>query len=693
MRGIHLKRLLKTDDLLKFKNPGGTKISPDGKYIIYTVQELDKEQDKSLTNIFLQEKDRIKPRQLTFSGKDSAPSFSPDGRRIAFTSSRSEKNQIWIISLDGGEAWTLKTKEAVIGPLIWTPDGKSIIYSAEVFSHEDKEWTPYPGAPEYDSKRLKELADKAHADKPKDDEEKEKKANKVNVVTRFSYRFDGHGYFGQVRSQIFITPVPDEPADSEWKPQGRQITKGDFDHKGPSLSPDGKCIVVSSRHTEEADHEQKSDLWMFEIESGKAHLLYDAPGPASGPDWSPCGRYITFAGHDLNEGASTSNDLWILEVSSFMNEWKTTGESTPLTEEKAKNITRELDRPVGANKGWQHDKLVFILMSKGAGQIYEVSPADFSPKPLISDENRSLTTLAVGGDYLVYGASDLMKPQELYLHNGEEQQLTTVNEKIMNELQIGEWEKIVYESNDKAEIDGWIMYPEGFDKGKKYPLVLLIHGGPHAAYGPKFMFDAQLFTAQGYVVVFTNPRGSETYGQKFSSSIDKNWGDLDYKDVMAGVDTVIAKGFIDTENIFAHGWSYGGYMSCWISTQTDRFKAICAGASVTNMLSGYGTSDITLADEYEYGGTPWKDYAHLVEHSAIGHVDKVTSPVMLMHGENDLRVAMSQTEEFYVALKRLGKEAIMIRYPGEFHGLARPVHQLDRFERLVSWFNYYRDKK
>ncbi|MDQ0255686.1 dipeptidyl aminopeptidase/acylaminoacyl peptidase [Evansella vedderi] len=696
-------RNFQTEDLYSFKGVGEVQISPDGSNIVYVVQHVDKKEDKFLTNIYMKDLNSHDTKQLTFSGKDKGPIFSPDGKKIAFVSTRTEKNQIYILPLDGGEPWCLKTKEAVAPPLIWSPNGDKIIYSAQVFSHEDSQWTPYPGAPEKDTKRLKEIADNLHKSKDEIDKDKDKKKNEVKVITRFSYRFDGQGYFGNVRSQIFITDVPSQP-DSNWKEQGRQITGGDFDHSGPTLSPCGNYLVVSSRRTTTADYDKSVDLWLFEVKSGNAHLLYEAPGPTQSPNWSTCGRFVVFGGHDNKAGESTTTHLWVINVEKYINELKQNGNLSPLTVKNALNLMAELDRPLGGSgsdvgirggnaKVWQKDRLLFLVNDRGAGQIYEASTKDFQVKPYLTNEHRSIASIQAGDEIIIYSATSPVQPPELFLHNGEkgEIQLTNVNADLMNNIQIGPWEKFTYKSEGNQKIDGWIVYPSEFDQNKKYPLVLLIHGGPHASYGPGFMFTAQIFSTQGYVVLFTNPRGSEAYGQNFACSIDKNWGDLDYKDIMAGVDTVISKGFIDTNNMFVHGWSYGGYMSCWISTQTDRFKAICAGASVTNMLSGYGTSDITMADEYEYGGTPWKDGEHLIRHSAIGHVEKVTTPVMLMHGENDLRVAPSQTEEFYIALKRLGKEAIMIRYPDEFHGLSRPIHQIDRFERLVAWFNYYRN--
>lgn len=712
------KRRMKPVDLYEFRVPGEVQVSPDGMYTAFVVRHSDREKEETCTNLFLADNRTLTVKQVTFSGKDSSPCFSPDSKRLAFVSSRSDKSQIWILDLAGGEAWCLKTKEAVLGDLTWTPDGKSIIYTAEVFSHDRESWTPYPGAPSYDRERLIKLADKLHDEKAKGSKEEDRKENEVKVITRLHYRHDGHGYFGHVRKQVFITPVPETPHGS-WTPQSRQITQGDYDHGTPSVSPDGKYIVTSARRSESADYDQKTDLWLFDIETGRQFLLYDAPGPCYRPTWSLCGKYIAFMGHDNRVGVSTSMDLWMLDVSQYL---LTLSEGAgasprPLTVQDAYNVTRPLDRPVGGPGsdigsrggdafGWDGNHLVFVLGNKGAGEIYQVVPGD-SPQPILQSRSFSVASIAVGPETIAYIASGPTQPDELYLlrtdaHSSDNDEnkisfaapvrVTHLNDTFMGELAIGDWEEFAYPSDDGQLINGWILYPPEFDSAKRYPMVLLIHGGPHGAYGPTFMLTGQLLTAEGYVVLYTNPRGSTTYGQEFACCIDKNWGDRDYADVMAGVDAVIRKGFIDESRMFVHGWSYGGYLSCWILTQTDRFRAICAGASVTNMLSGYGTSDITFADEYEYGGQPWRDYEHLIQHSPLGHVTNVKTPVLLMHGEGDLRVAPSQTEEFYTALKRLGKEAVMIRYPGEFHGPRRLIHRLDRFERLIAWFNYYRDK-
>ncbi|MCD8511430.1 MAG: S9 family peptidase [Bacillus sp. (in: Bacteria)] len=694
------------EDLYAFKGAGEARLSPDESKMVYVVQYADKEEDTFKTNLFLKDLTTMEETQLTFSGKDKGPVFSPDGTRIAFISNRSGKNQIYILSLSGGEPWCIKTNESVMGPLLWTPEGNELIYSAAVFSHKADDWLPYPGAPRQDGNRLKEIADNLHKSKDELEKDKDKKKNEVKVITRFSYRSDGQGYYGNVRNHIFSTLVPDQ-WEGDWKEQGKQLTDGDFDHSGPSLSPCGNYLVVSSRRTATADHDKSVDLWIVERKTGKIHQLYEAPGPVQGPNWSPCGQFIAFGGHDFKAGESTSTHLWLLQIDEFMEKLKNHEDTKPYTVVHAYNLLKSVDRPIGGagsdvgirggdTKGWQQNRLLFLIGDKGAGQLYEVelNGKEWTPKPVIASESQTISTITVSKSLIVFSMTDPLTPPELYYWKDQKvKQLTFINKKLAEKGASLQWEKFTYKSDREGEIDGWLLYPSGFDKNKKYPLVLLIHGGPHASYGPAFMFLAQLFVSRGYVVLYTNPRGSETYGQHFAEVIDRNWGDLDYKDIMVGVDKVVDRGFIDKDNMFVHGWSYGGYMSCWISTQTSRFKAICAGASVTNMVSGYGTSDITMADEYEYGGTPWKDGEHLIHHSPIGHVEKVETPVMLMHGENDMRVAPSQTEEFYIALKRLNKEAIMVRYPGEFHGLGRPLHQADRLERLLAWFNYYRKNK
>lgn len=690
-------RGLQPDDLYNIKCVGAADVSPDGQFAVYVVQRIDKEQDKGLTNIYLCDLSTLETKRLTSSGKDSSPCFSPDGKRLAFTSSRNDKNQIYILDLDGGEAWQLPTQEAVGGSLVWFPDGSQIAYTAGVFSHPE-DWQPYPGAPAYDSERLLAIAKR---DGSKDKQENKAKQNNVKVITRLSYRRDGVGYFGDKARQVYVTPVPEKTPSENLEPAGQQITSGNYDHNTPTISPCGRYLVSNVRRSETADYDQKSDLWLWDLETKAAHWLYDGPGPVWGPLWSPDGSTIAFGGHDFSHNVSTTTDLWLLDVADWLEHLAQGEPLQPLQVEQAKNVTRPLDLPLGAHSGselrysggsnmfWQGEELYFLMSERGAAGIYRTD-ATATVTPAFVDTNLAISSMAGNAGAFVYTASQPNQLEELYLHRqAGAQAISKVNDQFMQGIQLGNWEKITYESDPEVMIDGWIVYPLNYTPDKTYPLLLLIHGGPHGAYGPGFMFTAQIFAAQGYVVLYTNPRGSTTYGQDFTCAIDKNWGVVDYTDIMCGVDQVIERGLADPERLFVHGWSFGGYMTCWLVTQTNRFRAACGGANVTNMLSGYGTSDIIFSDEYEYGGQPWKDYVHLIERSPIGHADKVETPILLLHGEDDLRCPVGQSEEFYASLKRLGKEAVMIRYPGEFHGLRRPLHRVDRYERLLAYFGYY----
>ncbi len=690
------KRALHPEDLYRLKTVGEADVSPDGQYVVYVVKTVDEEQDQESTDLYLLDLESRGSKRLTGSGKDHTPRFSPDGKRVAFVSSRSGKAQIWVLSLAGGEAWRLPTEESVSGAPCWFPDGRQIAYQANVFPHA-ADWIPYPGAPEGDGARLAALAQQTSDQVTKEG----KKQNLVKVITRLRYRGDGVGYYGQQRRHVFVAPVPVEASFAELIPAGKQVTDGDYDFGAPTVSPDGRYLVSSVRQTSTADYELCGDLWLFELASGQSHQLYQGPGPVSQPLWSPAGEIISFVGHDNAHNVSTTNDLWLLPVGNWLQQIERGEQPEPLTCDVARNVTKQLDRAVGAHAGselrhggatafWAGERLFFVLSDQGAGGIYSVD-VHGQLLSVLRDPNQSVTSIAGNGRVLVYVSSQPDRPEELFLWQQDEgQPLTQVNAEFLQGISLGRWERIGYQSSDGQAIDGWVIYPVDYQVGQRYPLLLLVHGGPHGAYGPAFMFAGQIFAGQGYLVLFTNPRGSTTYGQDFTRAIDKNWGVVDYADINAGVDHVIARGLADPAQLFIHGWSFGGYMTCWMISQTDRFRAACGGASVTNLLSDYGTTDILWADEWEYGGQPWQDYVHLLQHSPLGHAPGVQTPILLLHGESDLRVPVSQSEEFYIALRRLGKTAVMVRYPGEYHGLRRPLHRVDRYRRLLAWFEHYR---
>ena len=712
------KRPLNPEDILKFTCVGDPQLSPGGDKLAYVRQKFDQDTYESKTDIFLMDLQTGTTTQLTNSGKDSSPRWSPAGDRIAFISSRSGRSQIWIIDVSGGEAWHLPTKQEVQGGPVWCPTGTRIFFTASAFS-KPGDWVPYPGSPEDDRKRAEDEARRILEKDSKQAKDKdENKRNQVRVITRLRYRFDRIGYFGDLRRQVFYVDVPKTPPASKHT-EAVQVTQGDFDHSLPAPSPDGKWIAVEAFRSGDADYVTRSEIWLFDVETNKPYLLYSAPGPVFNLQWSPGGSMIAFYGHDNSRGVSTKHDLYVACLDGRLEAVSQEGKLEPLRADHIQNLTSGTDLHAGMAIGsdisyrggstlnWDGRDLYFCAAEQGAAYVYSASrqQAGWELRRLCGSPDVAISGFSASAGKIVLKQSTPVQPENLFLvevdSSGQTtapKQLTFDNEQLMDQVKLGAWEKFSYTSSDGQQVDGWLIYPAGFEPTQvkaepakySFPMVVQVHGGPHSAYGSSFEFQAQLFAGRGYAVAYFNPRGSTPYGQDFMDCIDGKWGDKDYLDIMSGVDAVVAKGFIDQSNMFIHGWSYGGYMTTWVVTQTDRFKAACAGAPVTDMYAGYGTSDILWADEQEFGAKPWEDPETLLKSSPLKYVAQVTTPILLMHGENDLRCPVLHTEEFYTGLKRLGKTAVMIRYPGEFHGLSKPIHRIDRYKRLLAWFEYYR---
>ncbi len=683
------------DDFFALKCPGSPELAPDGKKAVFTVQNLNREEDKTISRIFFYDGQDYRP--LTSSGKDSSPRFSPDGQQVAFISNRTEKSQLFLLPLQGGEPRQLETEKEVKS-FFWHPDGKSLIFAAGEISKEE-DWQPYAGAPPGDGERLRKLAQKGDKEERKKEEKEEEKENRVRVINSFRYRFDGKGYLGHTVQQIYQLTIP---AGYDEKPEVEQLTRGDYNHEHPALDPSGRYLVVVANYRDLEGMDPCRDLWIWDLDKKEGYLIYKGPGPIFSPHWSHCGSFIYFGGHDMQAGLSTTSHLWRLGVQESIQEIAEDKIPRELGVEQAENLLKNKDRPVGSYvqsepRGGggsfihsRQDGVYFTMTVDGVPGIFRADNSGEIEEILYS-RDQVITSFHTNEQGLIFTSATGDRLDEVYIFGSEQKEpITNLNGDLFTQREIVRPQEINYSSSDGQKVQGWVYYPSS---GANYPLMLLIHGGPHGAYGPSFSFKAQLFASQGYVVFLPNPRGSESYGQEFARCIDTDWGNLDYEDIMAGVKTVVDRGNIDRDNLFAHGWSYGGYMACWLPTQTEKFKAICAGASVSNLLSGYGTSDITLSDEWEYGGKPWENPDKLMKHSPLHHVEKVRTPLLLMHGENDMRCPPGQSEEFFIALKRLGQEVVMIRYPDEFHGLRRPRHREDFYQRLLAWFNHYRDSK
>ncbi len=705
--------VLEPQDLLKLKSLGEARISPDGSQVAYTVATPDKKTDKNSTCIWMFAARNPVPRRFTQSGKDKASCWSPDGTKLAFVSERSGKPQIWIMDVEGGEAWHLPTAEAVRG-IAWSPDGKSIAFVSKAFTKSD-DWRPYPGAPKKDRQRA--VAQAKHllegskpAAKTSDDPPG---ISQVKVITRFKYRADGQGYLGDLRNHVFVVDVPETPPESDKALVTKRLTDGDFDHDSPVWSKDGRYIAFTALRREDADYLQKQDIWLVCVKTGRLVQLYAGDGPVLQPRFSPSGRKIAFVGHDNSFGGSTISKLWAIDVEAFL---KTLNEDAdaaiePLSQNKAVCLTKQIDRPVGSGSAsdvrygmsppfrWENDEAILcILADGGAGTLHriEIEPgqADTHISKIWHGEMRNLVAFDYRAGTFVLQIGSPYKTEELHLfdeHKGGITQITDLNP-WLGEVTLGKTEHFAFKGAQGWDIEGFLTYPPHYEAGKRYPMVLSIHGGPAGAYGPNFTYQWQALAAKGFVVLGINPRGSTSYSQQFTSAVVGDWGGQDYLDLMAGVDEAVARGIADPAKLFVTGWSYGGYMTSWVVTQTDRFKAAVGGAIISNRHSMYSTEDIVLTGEHHFDGNPWDDADKLLSRSALSFVKNVTTPFMILHGELDVRCPTSQGEEFYTALKRLDKNAVFVRYPGEYHGFNRLSHKIDRVERIIAWYEYHADK-
>ena len=650
--------LLGPDTLWDWRTAGSPRISPDGTRIVYQLEWADKMADAFHTNLWIVAADGKNNRPLT-QGKhrDTAAVWSPDGKRLAYISTKSGRPQIVVRWMDSSEEAQITNLESAMSDLAWSPDSKWIAYFSRV--GVKPKWTVKATPPPSGAKWTEG----------------------PSVVTKLRWRSDGIGGAGLLPesiSHLFVIAADGGAP--------RQITTGDYAHSGPAAwTPDAKTIVLSAARRDDADGIlYPEDLYAIDVASGNARRILDRKGPEGEPAVSPDGKWIVFLGFEDRGQANHSNRLWVIGID---------GKGLKLL---GSSIDNNYHSPV-----WKLDStgVYVVIESKGQSHLHYAS-LNGSIEPLTSGNLRFATsygpsdriTMANNGNVAITSSSP-DHPKDVYaiaLASGAKPlQLTNTNEGLLAARKMGRTEDLNWKSTDGKPMQGWIILPPDFDATKKYPLILDIHGGPHMMYGVEFQHQMQMFASRGFVVLYTNPRGSTGYGEEFGNMIHTKYPGDDYHDLMTGVDAVLAKGYVDPKRLYVTGGSGGGLLTAWIVTQTDRFAAAVSQYPVTNWFTQAGSADIGLLMTRWMNAMPWENPQQYISRSPVFFVNKVKTPTMILTGEEDWRTPIAQSEEFYFALKVRGVDTVLVRFPKEPHGIrgAFPSHRILKVEHILGWFD------
>lgn len=685
-KGINVttnKRPMSVEDLYKIRNVEEPRISPDGKWIAYVRVDVDKVTNDYKRNIWLIPASGGEPLQLTRGEKDFQPRWSPDGSTLAFTSARGGKPQIFLlpVAMPGGEARTLTSMPNGATSPEWSPDGTRIAFASSMDAAErEKE-----DSGESEETPQDKLEGKHRTERREEDE---KKRYDPFVMWRIPYRA-GTRFLDGRYSQIYLAPVAADLGAEESKP--RRLTDIDADHEPARWSADGEYLYTS-RQIDVTDDEpfRQNGIYRIRVEDGQTELISDADFSGFSPRPSPDGKWLAYARLPRTgkgeSGRGITESILRLTV-------------MPAAGGDARDLNRELDRSVTA-MDWQPDSsaIIFSVDKDGTSPIYR-APLGSGRVDVMTSGLFCVREMHVGPSgavACVVGKPD--NPGEIYyLPEGDDQiqQYTEHNREFLEEVIVQETHEMRFQSPSGVEIQGWYILPVGYKEGEKYPLALNIHGGPHVMWSScehTMFHEWQLHAAQGYVVFFCNPRGGDGYGEEFRASLHAAWGDVAYEDIMAGVDTLLERGFVDENRMAVTGGSYGGYMTAWIVGHTDRFAAAVSQRGVYNLISFYGTSDVPSLISGEFDTEPWEDHELLWKHSPLAYAQNIKTPLLLIHAENDYRVPIEQAEQLFAFVRRSGGTVKMIRFPRDGHELSRsgePKHRVDRLTHMVEWFDEY----
>lgn len=647
------------DDFIRIKRVSDPQISPDGKSIAFVITSMDLEENRGNSDIWLISALGNEMRRLTTSPEaDFNPRWSPDGKNIAFISTRNGKPQVWLINLSGGEARPLTDMPTGVSGVIWSPRGKNLAFVSSV----------YPDCPDLECNKRRE-------------EEKKKSKVKAKVFTELLFRH-WNSWRDNKRNHLFLIPAHGGEV--------KDLTPGDYDTPPISLgsshdytfSPDGNEIAF----VRNIDPELKlslgtnNDLFLISLAGDKITKLTENRANDNSPHYSPDGKYIAYR---AMERPGFEADRYRLVVYDRKN-----GEKFSLTESLDYSVEEIL---------WSHDSssLFFTAEEKGRMALFKVELENKTAKKIL--DNHYITSLRLSPDnkHIFFVKQSINSPPEIYSFNLETSdlfQVTHVNDELLSKLEMNPLEEFWYQGAKKEDIHAFMVKPPFFSPQKKYPLVMLIHGGPQGAWGDNFHFrwNAQMFASPGYVVVMVNFHGSTGYGQKFTDSITGDWGGKPYLDIMRGLDYVLASyDFIDKTKLAAAGASYGGYMINWIEGHTDRFNCLISHAGVFDLRSMHGTTEELWFPEWEFKGTPWTNRKMYEKWSPSYYVKNFNTPCLIIHGELDFRVPVAQGFQFFTSLQRMKIPSKMLYFPDEDHFVRKPQNAKLWWQTVHDWLAEY----
>ncbi len=623
-------------DLIGVSSPS---LAPDGS-IIYAQTATNAERSRAESRLMLHKNGASRP--FTSGPKDSSPCHSPDGMLVGFLrpGAHGDKKQVWVISTAGGEARQVSNLAGGVQALAWAPGSDRLVVVSRV--------------------------DPDAADSGDD-------SPQTRVVQRIRYRDDGDGWRGNAFSQLFVIDLASDEA--------QQLTDGEGDHLAPAWSPDGDHIAYVSDGVKGRDVSRHSEIRVMPSAGGESIRWSEGLTRVGSVAWSHDGIDLVAAGsHDPDVWDPRQSWLYVLQHG--------------VPARVVAGTARAVVQPIPPGCWTRNDDLIYIADQAGESYLCSVH-ADGGEEEIITGGEQTLTALCVNGDNAVAVAASTERPCDIYLvdlQDGSGQFETAVNVQVLTERRPAAVEKLTFERNG-FDIQARLLFPDGFDAATRYPLILDIHGGPNGRYSDSYDVTQQILSGRGYLVLAVNPRGSSSYGPDFLKAVLHDWGGEDFLDLMAAADLISERPYVDTDRLGVHGYSYGGFMSSWIIGHDHRFKAAVIGAPCINLHSMYGTSDIGVSfGENQWGGSSLENVEALVQRSPLTYASNVKTPALLLHGEQDYRCPIEQSEQFFVALKRQHKDVEFVRFPESAHGFrtaAHPKLRQEYYQRMVDWFEKY----